>query len=279
MSFTDREMKVWDSIRQWEKKLEQYDPTDFELMFDKYVEQAFSMLPEDTQTKFFETLDSWLFHLHAFIQGSQIQHDAKERILSMGRIFQSDIETLDDLRSLHIDQLQYMANQQIARHRLYSLAQGGLSGTGGVLLLGSDIPAMAVVNLRVIQLIAMTYGFEVNTPFEMMTSLKVFHAATLPKRLEKYGWESLMKELDEATDAYFYEGDDRLTDLTWLEQPMKQLCKLLVISIAKKRTVQGVPLVSMMIGANANYQLTRKVTEFAHKYYQLRFLMYKRDAD
>lgn len=269
-------MKVWNEIRQWEKKLEQYEPNDFELLFDKYVEQTFSLLHEDIQNKVFETLDNWIFLLHGFIQGSQFQHDAKDRILSAGRIIQPEIETVDDLRSLHIDQLSYMANQQIARHRLYSFAQGSLSGTGGVLILGSDIPAMAVINLRVIQLIAMTYGFEVNTPFEMMTSLKVFHAATLPKRLEKYGWESLMKELEETSDMYFYEGEDRLTDITWLEQPIKQLCKLLVIMIAKKRTIQGVPLISMMIGANANYQLTRKVTEFAHKYYQLRFLMNKR---
>ena len=84
--------------------------------------------------------------------------------------------------------------QQIARHRLYSFAQGGLAGTGGTLLLGTDIPAMAVINLRVVQLIAMTYGFEVNTPYEMMSSLRVFHTATLPARLQKEGWSILMNE-------------------------------------------------------------------------------------
>ena len=32
----------------------------------------------------------------------------------------------------------------------------------------------------------------------------------------------------------------------------------------------------MAIGAGTNYQLTRKVTEFAHNYYQLRYLNQKR---
>ena len=46
---------------------------------------------------------------------------------------------------------------------------------------------MAVINLRVVQLIAMTYGVEVNTPFEMMTALKVFNASTYPHRLQSAG--------------------------------------------------------------------------------------------
>jgi hypothetical protein len=31
----------------------------------------------------------------------------------------------------------------------------------------------------------------------------------------------------------------------------------------------------MAIGAGANYQFTRKVTDFAHKYYQYRYLLKK----
>lgn len=193
----------------------------------------------------------------------------------MGRIFHKDLEKIEDLKQLDIDQLQYIAVQQIARHRLYSFAQGGLAGTGGRLLLSTDIPAMAVINLRVVQLIAMTYGFEVNTPYEMMTSLKVFHTATLPPRIKKEGWTSLMDELEGLDEHYFYEGNEEIIDITWLEQPVQQLLKALVIILFRKKAVQGIPLVSMAIGAGANYQLTRKVTDLAHKYYQLRYLKEK----
>jgi hypothetical protein len=204
--------------------------------------------------------------------------DAKERILGSGRIFRKDIENIADLRKLDIDQLQYIAEQQIARHRLYSFTQGGLSGTGGTLLLGADIPAMAVINLRVVQLIAMTYGFEVNTPFEMMTSLKVFHTATLPPRIQKEGWASLIAELEQQEELYFYEGNEKISDISWLEQPIQQLFKAMVIMLFRKKAIQGIPLVSMAIGAATNYQLTRKVTDFAHKYYQLRYLKDKEES-
>ncbi|MEH7548421.1 MULTISPECIES: EcsC family protein [Bacillaceae] len=277
MPLTERETVVMNEIRSWEKNLLNYEANDFQLLYEKYLERSFSLLPEKVQRQFFFLIDGWLFHLHSIIQGSQLQMDAKERILTSGRIFRKDIEKIADLRQLDIDQLQYIAEQQIAKHRLYSFAQGGFSGTGGTLLLGADIPAMAVINLRVVQLIAMTYGFEVNTPFEMMTSLKVFHTATLPPRIQKEGWASLMIELEAHEELYFYEGNEKITDITWLEQPVQQLFKAMVIMLFRKRAIQGIPLVSMAIGAGTNYQLTRKVTDFAHKYYQLRYLKEKEE--
>jgi hypothetical protein len=277
MPLTDREAKVLNEIQEWERNLLNYEPNDFQLTYEKYLHQSFSLLPEKVQRQFFSVIDSWLFHLHSLIQGAQLQMDAKERILSSGRIFNKDIEKIEDLRQLQIQQLEYIADQQIARHRLYSFAQGGLAGTGGPLLLSTDIPAIAVINLRAVQLIAMTYGVEVNTPFEMMTSLKVFHTATLPPRLQKEGWTLLMNELESLDDYYFYEGNEEITDITWLEQPVQQLLKALVITLFRKKVIQGIPLVSMAIGAGANYQLTRKVTDVAHKYYQLRYLKEKEE--
>lgn len=272
---TERENKLLAEIKEWEQSLYNYEPNDLILTYEKYLEKAFLLLPEQTQREFFSVLDTWLFHLHALIQGSQLQHDAKERILSAGRVFDEDIIQVEDLKKLSIDQLQYIAQQQIARHRLYSFAQGGLSGTGGPILLGTDIPAIAVINLRVVQLIAMTYGYEVNNPFEMMTSLKVFHSATLPTRMQGQGWDQLMNELQSTDDTYFYEGEDEVTDPTWIEQPLRQILKALTILIFKNKTLQGIPFVSMAIGAGMNYQLTRRVTDFAHKYYQMRYLLEK----
>lgn len=277
MSLTEREKTVFLNIKKWEDQLYDYEPNDFQLVYDKYLEKTFSLLPEEIQNKFFIVLDQWLFHLHAIIQGSQLQMDAKERILAAGRVFLPEIETIDDLKSLNIDQLQYIAEQQISRHRLYSLAQGGISGTGEILLLGSDIPAMAVINLRVIQLIAMTYGVEINNPFEMMTSLKIFHAATSPRRMQKSGWEQLLRELNEHEDYYFYQGQEEITDISWMEQPLTHMLKAFLILLLRKKSMRGVPILSMAIGAGANYQLTRKVTDFAHNYYQWRYLLSKEE--
>ena len=86
-----------------------------------------------------------------------------------------------------------------------------------------------------------------------------------------------MNELESSGDRYFYEGNEEITDVTWLEQPIQQLLKAMVITLFRKRLIQGLPVVSMAIGAGTNYQLTRKVTEFAHNYYQLRYLNEKEE--
>ncbi len=49
----------------------------------------------------------------------------------------------------------------------------------------------------------------------------------------------------------------------------------MVILLFRRKVIQGIPLISMAIGAGANYQLTRKVTDLAHKYYQYRYLKEK----
>jgi hypothetical protein len=275
MPLTDREMNVLEELSTWENRLETYEPNDVELAYDRYLERSFSLLPDEVQERFFTMFDGGLFHLHLFIQGSQLQMDAKDRILAAGRVFQPELETVQDLRELRLEQLEFIAGQQIARHRLYSLVQGGMSGSGGNLVLGADLPAMAVINLRVVQLISMTYGFEVNTPFEMMIALKVFHTATMPARMQSAGWNELKNDLNQAEDFYFYQGSDDLTDVTWLEQPIKQMFKGMAIVLFRKKHLQGMPVISMAIGAGANYQLTRRVTEFAHKFYQMRYFKEK----
>src|SRR5690606_8651228 len=107
---------------------------------------SLSLIPENVRTEFFSKLDNWLFHLHAILQGTQIQVDARERLIRSARVFNQDIEEISDLKELTIDQLIYLTENQIAKHRLYSFAQGGLSGTGGLLLLGTDIPGITVLN-------------------------------------------------------------------------------------------------------------------------------------
>lgn len=277
MPLTEREKKVLDELKEWELSLSDYVPNDLQLVYDKYLERTFSLLPEELQKQFFSNFDNWLFHLHSLIQGSQLQADAKGRILSAGRVFNPEMESIGEMKNLNLEQIQYIVDQQIARHRLYSFVQGGISGSGGNLVLGADIPAMAVINLRAVQLIAMAYGYEINTPFEMMTALKVFHAAMMPKRMQYSGWNELMEDLKQAdeNEFYFYDGKEELTDVTWIEQPINQIMKGIAIMMFRKKKLEGLPIISMGIGASANYQLTRKVTEFAHKYYQMRYFVHR----
>lgn len=278
MSLTERDQMVLNKISDWKKQLQEYEIKDFEQNYDKWLESAFDRLPQNLQEKFFSTIDHWLLQLHGLLQGSQSQNDARYRILHAAKLQYPYIQEIEDLKQLPIDQLIYLAEQEISKHRLYSFAQGGLTGAGGFLFMAADIPLMTAINLRSVQLLSLIYGFEVNSPFEMVTSLKVFHAATLPKRLQAMQWERLFLHLDDEDDSYFwYDGTENLTNHTWMDLPFKQLLKSMFILSIRRKLFQGIPLLGIGIGAGLNYQLTRQVTEFAHHFYQLRYLKEKGD--
>lgn len=260
------------ALREWEKQNRSYETSDFEMLYDMWVRQAFGKLNSGIQKRFFEKIDDWMLYTYTFLQGTAAQNEAKERILQAGRIFNAEIEKIEDMKSLTIDELTYLAEQQCSKGKLYSFAQGGLTGAGGYLLLGIDFPLMIGLNLRTIQLVGYTFGYEMNHPYEMVLALKVFHGATLPKRLRMNAWSHLKKEITTHT-PYIYDGEDQLTDESWLEQPLRQIFKSVLILMFRKKLFQGLPLISIGIGAFANYSLSRQVTDFAMKFYQYRYLL------
>ena len=273
MNESVREKAILDEIKRWEIDLQNDVRTDFQRTFDKWMNRKMGEIPTSMKQVFFKKLDASLFNLHSFIQSSFVQQDAKKQILLSAKALNEDIQQINDLSMLPIDQLHYLADLQTSKHRLYSLLQGGITGTGGILLTGVDIPAQTILNLRAIQMISMCYGYEINNPYEMMTSLKVYHASLMPKHLQYEQWQALKKEIDlENGMYYFYEGNDALANSNSLEFLVKQIAKLSVLSLFKRKLISGIPLVSIMIGAGANYQHTRQVTDLANKFYQYRLI-------
>ena len=274
MTLTKRDQEIWLELKEWETEMKASEPTDLETYYDRWIENMFQLLPESTQQELFSKMDNWLFYLHSMIHESQFQLEARNRILTNARVFNENITTLKDLKELSIDQLSYIAEQQVARHRMYALIQGGFSAANGSLVLAADLPAQMVINLRSIQLIGISYGFEMNTPYEIMLSLKVFHAGTMPDRMQKYFWETLMEDLA-YPPSYFYEGEEGLSNVFWFDQPIKQMMKVMAIYFFRKKVFKGIPIISVAIGSAANYRLTKRVTEFADKFYKYRYLREK----
>ncbi|MGE6259348.1 EcsC family protein [Heyndrickxia sporothermodurans] len=273
MNWTNRDQMVWEQIQGWIDALQDEGSNDLINTYGKWMDQAFLFIPNNMKEPFFEKVDNWLFHLNSLIQSLQIQEDARKRILSSARVFDDNIHIISDMRKLTVDQVSYIADQHSARHRLYSFVQGGITGTGKSVLLSTDFLVMLILNLRSVQIIAMSYGYDIKTPFEMMTTLKVFYASTLPKRIKRTGWDQLILDLDDK--QYFYEGTDQITSYQWLEEPFIQLAKSYFISLFYKEKESKLSIIPLAIGAGVNYQFSRKVTDYADKYYKFRYLLDK----
>ncbi len=264
------EERVLREIKRWEEQISSYEVNDFEKLYDEWLGHYFSKFPESVRERFFESIDQWFLYTYTFLQNTTTQTEAIERMIQIARTYDENIERIEDLRSLSIEKMTYLADQQVAKNRVYSFAQGGITGAGGFLFLAADMPLIVALNLRSIQLIGTSFGYNLNHPIEMIIALKVFHAGILPKRLQSAAWNDL-KDLTDDFDSIM-EDEAVLTDETWLDQPVRQLFKTLFIVSFRKKLFQGIPLISVGIGAAYNYKLARQLTDFAKRFYQYRFV-------
>ncbi|KHF39299.1 EcsC family protein [Halalkalibacter okhensis] len=261
-------------INEWEESFFSFEEADVKTTYSRWSEQVFDQLGEKRKQKWLTAIDTCLLHLQAWLHHSRSYEETKRRVISHARTFDPAISSIDDLQNLPLEQLDYLADQLMAKQRLLALGQGGLSGMGGAFLLLSDLPALAVIQLRSLQHLALVYGYDVRRPVELMNLLKLFYVATIPKSYQANEWDKLINEVEEQDrDHVFYSGDDAIMQDAIFEQLTKQLVKAFVITMFKKKLIQGVPLVGMAVGAGMNYRFSQQVIEVGQHFYQKRRLL------
>ncbi|PSL44568.1 EcsC family protein [Salsuginibacillus halophilus] len=264
----------WQEIEKWENTHFTYDATDLEVTSHRALEKGFYNLPESQRRRALMFVDKFLFYAQSLTLNSKYHDEAEDRLIRMGQVFDDEIQSIEDFHQLQLPQLNYLLSTQLAKQRLVSLGQGGATGFGGPLLLASDLPMLLLINLRTVQLTAMTYGYDLRYPNEMMTALQVFHTASLPKRMQKAYWDQLPLHQDEnGSSPYFYDGEEEVVDATWLLQPLRHIAKAVVLQNFRKKLLQGVPVLGIAFGAAVNYQFAREVSEVAKRYYEKRWII------
>ncbi|TCP32062.1 EcsC family protein [Scopulibacillus darangshiensis] len=273
MALTKAEEEMLERINKWENRFFHYEPTDFSVLYQSWIRRSQDNLSPEWVSKANHTIDRLVFHLQSLIQSTEWMKNGRDKILTEARAIDSGIKDIDDLKQLSVHQLAFIAQKHIGKQRLISSLQGGMTGTGGLFLLTLDVPLSIALQLYAVQLIALTYGYEVMLPGEMMTALKVFHIGLLPKRLKRSAWIEVEKEVIEGeVNPYFYEGQE-IMNPSWVGSGIKQIGKTVVISSLKKKMLQGVPILGIAFGAGLNYAQARQVTDIAHHFYQKRCLM------
>lgn len=280
MKWTEQDERFWNELLKWEQTLKELKERNIEhASYSRWIQQSFTLLPKEVQDRFLATCSSFVFYMHSFLQSSSFQFEAREQIIQSGRIFDHSITDLADMKNLSLDQLHYLGDQHASKHRLYSIIQGGITGTGKPIAILSDSLVLAVIQMRVIQLIAMTYGYDVQKPSEMMASLKLFRLSTLPKRFLYDGWQELLADTERETQTYFYEGNEEFIQPIYVEEVLKQLGKICFILGVRQKKSTSLPLISMTVGSLINFRMTKRVTDLAEKYYQFRYLLDKKGGE
>lgn len=277
LKLSQREQDVLVELSKWEERIHSYESNYFEKQMDRYYDKGMSLFAGENKQQLFALLDSALFHIHTLLLSTSFHQKSVDRMLSTARIFHEDIRGINDMRKLSIDQIHFIGQPLLAKNRLSGCILGGLSAKSPVSITVSDLVSLIFINLRSVQISASLFGNITNSPFEIMTMLKVFNAACLPKNKQSAAWNELLLEWENASEKYFYEASDQITTEDSLQILIQHAVKSIVLKTLNRTSINNRSTVSRLIGAGVNYKLANKVSEFSYKYYQTRFLLEKQN--
>jgi len=160
--------------------------------------------------------------------------------------------------------------------------EGAVAGVSGVVGLVADIPILYCSLFRIIQEIAIVYGFPIKPPqerFHVVQTLDLGHCLHNPQRtqvsLQTFAMQSMIHqgttvEALEAQQLYLTRSSGPQTQA--LVRNLR-LARQLALDLLERKLLQGLVIVGSAVGAAANYQLARDVGLAARHLYRRRFLM------
>jgi hypothetical protein len=142
--------------------------------------------------------------------------------------------------------------------------EGGILGLLGIGL--PDIPLFLSVIVKTIYEVALSYGYQYDTP-EERTYLLLLICGAITK-----GEQQL--EFDKDLELLGVKIDHNIVDDLSLEKQMKDTAHVLSDSLLTAKFIQGIPIVGA-IGGAVNYNILNKIGKYAGIKYKKRYLQKK----
>lgn len=152
--------------------------------------------------------------------------------------------------------------------RNMATAQGATTGFGGIFTLAADIPAILGLSLKVIQEIALCYGYDPTTKEERIFTVKVMQFASS----DIVGKQAILQELDQLDAAAEGRAPGTETAVSKI-QGWREVMTVYRDNWGWKKMLQAVPIAGMFFGAYTNRKALEDVAEAAHMLYKKRRIM------
>ncbi|MCP8617119.1 EcsC family protein [Salirhabdus salicampi] len=267
------EKHILSELTEWEKKLKGCDLHDDwnGERIHQWIESHFHKLDRKSNGSLVHVFDDILVYTYTILENLTMSKRNQQQILNYGRIFNTSLDSIEDMKYLTIDQRTYIASEQMKKAKLVAITQGGLTGIGNLMSIGVDVPVSFLHNLRAIQQIGLSFGYEMNKLNEMMYCLLVFQVASLPTSVRRKGWEMIKRDFKRG-GIFLKEDFSSMPKDYWMRNQLQFIIKLILMFLDRQnRSCKWSP-VRISVGAFMNYQLTSFITEFGLKCYQYRYL-------
>ncbi|KKO54253.1 hypothetical protein XI25_09425 [Paenibacillus sp. DMB20] len=175
------------------------------------------------------------------------------------------VMTLEEASKLPLSVMDMTADGITAKRVKFAAAQGAATGIGGVFTIAADIPLVLGQSLKVLQEMALCYGYDPNDPMERVFIVKCLQFASA----DIVGKKSVLEEL-----AAFDEQKGSEQVFSQL-QGWREVVQSYTDSFGMKKLFQLIPIAGIFFGSISNKGTIGDVAETGKMLYKKRRVAYR----
>lgn len=210
----------------------------------------------------------------------------EEEVLKATKEFEIDSSTILELQNASVFDLNHVAEEFVKFNTRLAAAEGFGTGLLGWAGLVADLPALFVLNFRMLYQISLSFGYKVEPsseedtePFEVGYMLRIFKIATASSSEAKEAALLELKQYEEDHPDGIRVGGE-FTRNQFGKNAAINLSRIIINQIVKetlaRKAITSIPGIGAVLTAGFNYYYVQDVGRTAIMIYQERFLLDKK---
>lgn len=174
-----------------------------------------------------------------------------------------DTTKIHSVEGLPLEVLDRTADNITDSRTRFAAAQGAATGIGGIVTIAADIPMVMGLSLKVLQEMALCYGYDPDKPQERIFIVKCLQFSSA----DIVGKKAIMDELAD------YDNPDKQVEVISQMQGWREVFNSYSESFDWKKLFQLIPIAGMVFGSVSNKNTIRDVAEAGKMLYKKRLIL------
>ncbi|EAA9756157.1 EcsC family protein [Salmonella enterica] len=174
-----------------------------------------------------------------------------------------DTAKIHSVEGLPLDVLDRTADRITDSRTKFAAAQGAATGIGGIVTIAADIPIVMGLSLKVLQEMALCYGYDPDEPQERIFIVKCLQFSSA----DIVGKKAIIDELSD------YDNPDKQVEVISQMQGWREVFNSYSESFGWKKLFQLIPIAGMVFGSVSNKNTIRDVAEAGKMLYKKRLIL------
>ncbi len=240
--------------------------------WEKIFRLPFTLLDKITPHQVHQYVGKFLDEVGSYIQygGKYLIHEAHilQQLTQKAKLPPHEPLLLSEVKHLSIQIMNEVAEDLITTRKGVATLQGATTGVGGLFSLAIDIPMILGLSLKVLQEMALTYGYNPNEKKERVFIVKCLQFSSA----DIVGKKSILKDL-----SHYHKKDVDRETLSQIEG-WREVMGSYRDHYGWKKLFQLVPILGIILGALINRSIIEEVAETGHMLYRKRRVLEKLEA-